>query len=486
MKKIIRILFISFLAVPCVLSAQAQQIMGGEAEVTNLSVDRTDNTVNIKMSIDVTNLAVGGDETVILTPVLSNEDQSLDLPSVEIMGRRAYLHYLRGGENPVSDNAAYAERTARRSERKEGPQIIDYTTSLAYEPWMTGSLVSIREGSCGCSNTLLAQGENPLDRVLPPPYVPQYVASFAEPEPEPVKVRDEKFSAHINFQVGRWAILENYLDNASELSAILASFDKVKHDEDLTITSVTIEGWASPEGAEDYNQRLSQQRADALADYIASRCGIERTSIRSTGCGEDWAGLCAGIERMPASSDRDRAMSIIDDANLSQDTKERELKKQLPSETYKQLYDELYPVLRRNDYRIVYNVRNFDPQEARAVLDIQPRKLSLGEMYQIAGLYEKDSEAYNHVLEVAARTYPAQPVAAVNHALLLIEEGEYKAAVTVLRKSDPADARVLNALGLAYARLGDTDAAREAWTKASQKGSADADHNLEELAKSLE
>ena len=42
--------------------------------------------------------------------------------------------------------------------------------------------------------------------------------------------------------------------------------------------------------------------------------------------------------------------------------------------------------------------------------------ISLGEMYKVAGSYKKGSAEYNHVMEVAAKTYPTQTAAAVNAA----------------------------------------------------------------------
>ena len=124
-------------------------------------------------------------------------------------------------------------------------------------------------------------------------------------------------------------------------------------------------------------------------------------------------------------------------------------------------------------------------QEARALLDSDPKKLSLSEMYRVAGLYEKGSAEYNHVLEVAARTYPTQVAAAVNAAARLIEAGDYDSALSMLEKA-PNDARVLNARGLAYARGGDADSARRTWSEAVKLGSAEAKHNIAELEKSLE
>ena len=108
---------ISLLAVVLVaLPAQAQQIMEGTAEVKNLNVSRDNGRVTVKMDIDVTTLEVGGDETVVLTPAIEKGGESLELPSVEIMGRRAWLHFLRNGEQTVTNNPVYAEREAKRKE----------------------------------------------------------------------------------------------------------------------------------------------------------------------------------------------------------------------------------------------------------------------------------------------------------------------------------------------------------------------------------
>jgi predicted negative regulator of RcsB-dependent stress response len=139
--------------------------------------------------------------------------------------------------------------------------------------------------------------------------------------------------------------------------------------------------------------------------------------------------------------------------------------------------------LRRNDYRIQYNVRNFNIEEAKALVDSDPRKLSVGEMYKVAGTYQKGSAEYNHVMEVAANTYPYIVAAAVNQSALLIADKKYDEALQLLGRSDQNDARILTAQGYAYAGKGDVNKARAAWEKAAAKGSSDAKHNLAELDK---
>lgn len=480
-KNIIRIVSMSLLPLAAALSVFGQETKDGQAGVRNLEVNRAGNSLNVAMSVDVESLAIGGDETVILTPVIVKDGHSAELPALEVMGRRAYIHFLRNDGQTITDNVADAVRSPRRTQ----PKLLEYSASMPYEKWMRGASLIMQVQSCGCNNTPIAVGSSHIDRILYTPYTPKYVLAFVEPDPEPVKTREESLSAFINFKVDKHDILVDYKNNASELASIVESVERVETDSDLTITEVKIEGWASPEAPEDYNLTLSQRRADALADYMADNTGINRAMIKTEGRGEDWINFRARVFEMTRLLDQDKVLAIIDNTTMSLDEKDKALSELIPPTIYQRLMNEVYPGLRRNDYHIIYNVRSFDVQEARAILDSNPKKLSLSEMYRVAGLYEKGSAEYNHVMEIAARTYPTNVAAAVNAAATMIEAGNYDGALALLEKA-PADARILNARGVAYARRGDIEKAREAWKQASLQASAEADYNLMELEKSLE
>lgn len=466
------------------VSVSAQQIVEGTGEVKNLTTDRANGRLTIDMDIDISNIEVGADETLILTPAIEKNGNSLELPSVEIMGRRAYMYYRRNEEIPVTNNPFYAERIAKRAERKAGQkQTVDYTATVPFAEWMRGSTVVVKEGSCGCDQTPIALGDNNVGRVLHEIYYPQYIISFVEPEPEPIKVRAESHSAYINFKVDRYEILENYKSNNTELASIINSIEKVKDDDDLTITSITIEGWASPEATEQHNKILSENRANSLADYVTKKTAIARDDIHAIGRGEDWINLKTIVEGTTILS-KDKILEIIN-SSATLDQKDQQLNDLVPPTIYQRLLGEIYPRLRRNDYRIEYNVRNFNIEEAKALVDSDPRKLSVGELYKVAGTYEKGSKEYNHVMAVAAKTYPSVVAAAVNQASLLMAEKKYAEALDVLSKSDQNDARILAAQGYAYINMGDQAKAKAAWEKAAAKGQADAKHNLEELDKHL-
>ena len=56
------------------------------------------------------------------------------MPSIEVMGRRAYLYFLRNGEVTVTPDPLYSERVAKRAERKNGKaQLVNYATNVAFE-----------------------------------------------------------------------------------------------------------------------------------------------------------------------------------------------------------------------------------------------------------------------------------------------------------------------------------------------------------------
>ena len=49
--------------------------------------------------------------------------------------------------------------------------------------------------------------------------------------------------------------------------------------------NVTINGYASPEGTEDYNMKLSQRRADAVKTMLVDKYGIDAARINTIGHG---------------------------------------------------------------------------------------------------------------------------------------------------------------------------------------------------------
>ena len=453
--------------------------------IDNIQVIHSDVEVTVNMDILLSQLDVKSNETLILTPVISNGGHKVELPAVEIMGRLSYIYYLRNGHKSFTEEPYIVKREVKRSEIKKGiDQCIDYTMTVPFEEWMYGAEVTVvcRQSSCGCSPW---GNENLSIASIDSIYRPEYKFSFIEPEPEPVKERSVETSAYINFYVDKYDIHENYKNNKEELDKIIKSVSSIADDPDYSISSITIKGWASPEGNVNRNATLSDNRANALANWLSKTSGIERSRIEAQGNGEDWAGLQACVDSTPGLLNRHLVYDILNNGSLSLDHKEKQLKQLDPPTIYRRIVNEFYPRLRRSDYKIEYQVRNFDLKEAQNLINTNPSKLSLYEMYMVAGSYATDSPEYLNAIETAARTYPQAVPAAINMAALKIQENKYLEALAILTLTNEDDARVKAAKGYINICMGDYATAEEYLNQAAEKGNEDAIHNLAELLKYL-
>ena len=80
------------------------------------------------------------------------------------------------------------------------------------------------------------------------------------------------------------------------------------------------------------------------------------------------------------------------------------------------------------------------------------------------------------------RLYPDSDIAILNSAAADVENGNVEAAIERMLKIS-GNAKVWNNLGVGYARKGNLEKAKEYLEKALSEGSAEAKHNIEELAK---
>ena len=105
------------------------------------------------------------------------------------------------------------------------------------------------------------------------------------------------------------------------------------------------------------------------------------------------------------------------------------------------------------------------------------------EIYTVAESYGKGTADYEEALRIAAATYPKNAAAVVNAACLTLEGRDVQGAIAMLEASEvKEDGRVLNALGVAYAKQKQYDRAKAVLEQAVQAGSREARTNLEQVA----
>ncbi len=487
MRRIYTTLLLILACSPMALHAENKTGYLSSIEIRQGGVVKQGRTVCLQMAVDLSKTKIKTQHTVALTPVLVSADDSREVafPPIVIDGGIRHKVYLRAQRLESVDLPPYhddaTEVIIRRRNGKE--QDYDYTASVPYERWMLDGRVEIREEVHGCTNCGEGQSDRQLWTGVLPMYVPEYRLSSIAPEPEPVKVRAENRTARLQFRQDSYKILPEYKNNRAELDTVSNSIMLVKNNADVTITGIYITGYASPEGSEAHNLKLSENRAKALTDYIRTHDRISADLLHVDWKGEDWDGFVRVLGDYPGLLKRDSVYAIIERYPNERDFCELQLRKLVPSTIYQRLLNEIYPVLRRNEYRIEYNVRNFDLEEAKRQIETRPDLLSLSEMYKVAGSYGKGTPEYDKVMAVAVRYFPTSPAVLNENAVNAIDREEYDVAIELLEKSDTATqtAELLNTLGVAYAKSGRYDKAEDAFRRAAEAGSETARHNLEEV-----
>ncbi len=456
-------------------SARGEAVVDGVA-VSGLRMEREGRYLDVEMLMDLAGLKVGGNRAVLLTPRLVNGNDSVDLPSVGIYGRRRYYYYVRNGGSLLSGDGETSFRASAM------PDSLEYDRTLPYEEWMDGASLALVRSDFGCCDKLLARQEGLLGRHTEAvAFFPELV--YAMPKAEAVKSRSLEGSAYIDFPVDQTVIYPDYRRNAAELGRIRATIDSVNGDGDVTITQVWLKGHASPESPYAHNRDLAMGRTAALKQYIRGLYDFDDGIIATAYEPEDWAGLRRYVER--SNLEHKAEILALIDSDREPDNKEWKIKSTYPDE-YRFLLADCYPALRHTDYRVAYNVRRYsDADEIERIMRSRPQNLSLNEFYLAAQKYEPGSDGFTEVYETAVRMYPADETANLNAANAAMRRGDNARAERYLAKAGDSPEAVYARAALAI-RTGDLATARRLLAEAEARGLEQARLTLDQLPEQAE
>lgn len=469
--KMKRFLLSALTVLSCMASVHAQSIKG--IEVKELTMELRDGYLDVDMDLDLSDLKVKGTQVVVLTPCIINGSDSLMLKSVGVYGRNRRVFYQRNAD---------AKPTGGRDrdlDPSELGNIIEYRESVGFLQWMDGCRLTVLRmdyGCCGSSD--LVSSADLVDRFPLDPYIPELI--YIRPEHEAVKTREISGSAYIDFPVSRIEIYPEYRNNVTELSKIIGTIDSVKQDRDITIKSIAIKGFASPESPYSNNTYLAKGRTAALKSYVQSLYHFADDFITTSYEPEDWAGL----ERYVMASELPHKEEILEAIRSDREPDKKEwVIKSTWKEEYKYLLEHCYPALRHSDYRIEYTIRAYtDTLEIEKIFRTAPQKLSLEEFYTLAQTYEPGSENFNELFETAVRMYPDDPAANLNAANSAIMKKDYKRALRYLEKAEGLP-EAIYARGALEVYMEDNEAARPYLEQARKLGISQAETTLSEISK---
>lgn len=190
-------------------------------------------------------------------------------------------------------------------------------------------------------------------------------------------VRTDTIGFSVFFKQGRSEIDMNYRGNGSNLLSFADTITALDEDPLANVKYVYVEGAASPEGASDYNQALSERRTESIREWLLKHTTLDIGQIRTTSIGVDWDGLAAILGETDWEYS-DTIVNIIRNTPLwitrggkVVDGRKKRLMDLEGGKPWRWMLDSIYPELRQAGADVkCYVVRIPDPQVLRDTVTV--------------------------------------------------------------------------------------------------------------------
>ena len=429
-------------------------------------------SIRFGVNVVLDQVALGSRTLLTLTPKLVSEDgtQTYSFSPVSVGGRNRQIMWKRhniAGTQPVYHKNGSA-------------QTVSLALAAPNVSWVKKARLVVDEQVQGCAGC--EQGEmryNLLSRLVKEEYRPKFTTVFVTPKPEPVKTRSDRFIARFNFRVNRSELLPELGNNRVEFARVDSVAKAILLNTDVKVKNVSIDGYASPEGTDAANLKLSQNRALSFADYLRRTYKLSRGVLNGVGHGSDWEGLRNSVIADANVPNKQGVLDVLAAAG-NNEMRKTNLRKLDAGQPYAYLLANHYPPLRRTEYQFTYTVRDFNLEEAIQRIYSNPSLLSLNEMYLVANHYAAGSVERRNALETAQRVYPNAPESRFNALAYRMAQGEQVNEEQFL-VNYTASPEKWNNLGVYYGLRKDYARAKECFSRAGNLPAAQA--NLAELAK---
>ena len=223
----------------------------------------------------------------------------------------------------------------------------------------------------------------------------------------------------------------------------LAALDAAAADERTTVTSTEIVAYASPEGPEGKNNKLSDNRSEsANKAWKQVTKGHEAAAPAVRSVGEDWE----GFQQLVSESDLEDKNLILRVLSMYSDPAVRENEIRNMSQVFTALKGEILPELRRA--RLIANVeyKNYTNEELVSLLANNETVLDEEALLRVASVI-KDEAQKESIYKKAIERFDSER-AQYNLAVLYLQQGKDAKAEAGLAAIKNADADVINAKGV--------------------------------------
>lgn len=280
------------------------------------------------------------------------------------------------------------------------------------------------------------------------------------------KVMTQDVEADIHYVINKYNVRSSELKD-DDVKDMVNALKGVQSSERQALLGINISAYASPDGALDLNENLSQNRQGSAKSYIdgqLKKAKIDASAeefFKLMATAEDWDGFKKLVEESEL-EDKELILRVL---SMYQDPEVREREIKNMAATFVILADEILPQLRRSIMKAQVEVTGLSDEELIQLATTAPDTLSIEEMLYSATLLD-DVDAQLAVYQAAVKKYPECFRAKNNEGVALLNKGDQagaKAAFEAAKALKDGDI-VNNNLGVIAMLEGDMTTAEEYFT----------------------
>lgn len=363
-------------------------------------------SLHLSLDIDLNDVHVGSLTAVSFTLVLQaakREGVEVELPPVIITGSKRF-RFERRERALASCNAAAAPYLVLIDNDKNVSKNINYRISVPYASWMQNARLLLRQEVKDCCDLQLLGVDTleqqialkgfPEHRPVPVPdtgsqknrpvstrkiiadtdsahAVPcqareqgsalvQASATVPVQTPAPVPAKPapdtESLVLYFDYPIGKDDIHPDLKNNRYQIDKIDRLFAPLQRENFVSVRSIRVCGYCSPDGNYGDNERLAEARSRFFSIYLRNAYGIPRSLVQVKSVAEDWEGLTDLLMRDNPPY-REAALQVIARYGVF-NGREKHLMDLQGGVPYKDMLRHFFPRLRRIEVIVRYENNN--------------------------------------------------------------------------------------------------------------------------------
>ena len=352
---------------------------------------------------------------------------------------------------------------------------VNYEDVIAYTPEMENAELTVSGRVMkGGVQKMVTPIKKIADGTIITPYLVNKDFKVVSEKDKHINVREDVYTAQVTYLRAKSDLQNGELDKAS-LKSFAKWLSDAQNNPKITIKSIQVVGYASPEGEENSNNTLSTDRANTgktTTLYLAKNAknvAASKEIYTLLGRGEDYEGFKKELEK--SSMDQDEKQLVIRVLEMYKDPIQRETEMRNMAKTFTYLDEKIFPKLRRAEIKVTYETSGYSDEEYLSLAKTTPEKLGVEELLYAASL-ESDVANKFSIYAACEKLFPSDHRAYNNAGVLLFTQGKLADATSKFEKALTLNQSglLLNNLAAVAGAKGDFKKAKEWLSKSSGAG----------------